>query len=57
MAKTGEKSVYTPNVQISAFARLVNDPVSRTSDEGHPFTTARIACNVTSSQKGAEEQT
>lgn len=57
MAKTGEKSVYTPNVQVSAFGRLVNDPVSRATDEDHPFATARIACNVTSSQKDAEEQT
>ncbi|MDE0456091.1 MAG: single-stranded DNA-binding protein [Chromatiales bacterium] len=57
MAKTGEKSVYTPNVQISAFGRLVEDPVSRTTAEGHPFTTGRIACNVTPSKKGSEEQT
>ena len=57
MAKTGEKSVYTPNVQISAFGRLVDDPVSRTTEGGHPFTTGRIACNVTPSQKDAEEQT
>lgn len=57
MAKTQEKSAYTPNVQISAFGRLVNDPVSRTTEEGHPFATTRIACNVTPSQKDAEEQT
>ena len=35
MAKIGEKSVYTPNVQVSTFGRLVNDSVSRTTDEGH----------------------
>ena len=57
MAEAQERRVYTPNVQISAFGRLVNDPVSRQTADGHPFTTGRIACNVTPSQKDAEDQT
>ena len=37
----------TPNVQISAFGRLVADPVERTSQGGTNYTTARVAVNVT----------
>ena len=37
----------TPNVQISAFGRLVADPVERTSTAGTNYTTARVAVNVT----------
>ena len=45
---TGSPTVSpTPNVQISAFGRLVADPVERTSKAGTNYTTARVAVNVT----------
>ena len=37
----------TPNVRISAFGRLVADPVERSSKAGTNYTTARVAVNVT----------
>lgn len=57
MAEAQERPAYTPNVQIAASGRLVNDPVSRQTSEGNPFTTGRIACDVTPSKKDAEKQT
>ena len=37
----------TPNALLSAFGRLTRDPEERTSDRGHPYTRARVACNLT----------
>ena len=46
--KTGSPPVPpTPNAQLSAFGRLVADPVERTSKAGTNYMTARVAVNVT----------
>ena len=36
----------TPNAQVSAFGRLVADPVERTSKAGTNYMTARVAVNA-----------
>ena len=48
---------FTPNVQLSAFGRLVRDPEAMTSERGHPYTRARIACNVTPARHEGDQQT
>ena len=48
---------FTPNVQLSAFGRLVRDPEAKTSERGHPYTRARIACNVTPAKHEGDQQT
>ena len=53
----GGKAWSTPNVQLAAFGRLTRDPESKVSAKGQPFTTARIACNVTPPKKGSKEET
>ena len=47
----------TPNVQLSAYGRLTRDPEAKTSQQGHPYTRARIACNVTPANRAGGEQT
>ena len=48
---------FTPNVQLAAFGRLTRDPEAKTSQQGHPYTRARIACNVTPANRDGDEQT
>ncbi len=48
---------FTPNVQLSAYGRLTRDPEAKTSERGHPYTRARIACNVTPAKREGEQQT
>ena len=48
---------FTPNVQLSAYGRLTRDPEAKTSERGHPYTRARIACNVTPAKHEGEQQT
>ena len=48
---------FTPNVQLSAYGRLTRDPEAKTSERGHPYTRARIACNVTAANREGGEQT
>ena len=48
---------FTPNVQLSAYGRLTRDPETKTSERGHPYTRARIACNVTPAKREGEQQT
>ena len=50
-------SYFTPNVQVSAYGRLTRDPEPKTSERGHPYTRARIACNVTPAKREVEQQT
>ena len=48
---------FTPNVQLSAYGRLTRDPEAKTSERGHSYTRARIACNVTPAKHAGEQQT
>ena len=48
---------FTPNVQLSAYGRLTRDPEAKTSERGHPYTRARIACNVTPAKHEGDQQT
>ena len=48
---------FTPNAQLSAYGRLTRDPEAMTSERGHPFTRARIACNVTPANREGNQQT
>ena len=48
---------FAPNVQLSAYGRLTRDPEAKTSQQGHPYTRARIACNVTPASRAGGEQT
>lgn len=48
---------FTPNVQLSAYGRLTRDPEAKTSERGHPYTRARIACNVTPAKREGDQQT
>lgn len=48
---------FTPNAQLSAHGRLTRDPEAKTSERGHPFTRARIACNVTPARREGGQQT
>lgn len=48
---------FTPNVQLAAYGRLTRDPEAKTSQQGHPYTRARIACNVTPANREGDEQT
>ncbi len=48
---------FAPNVQLSAYGRLTRDPEAKTSERGHPYTRARIACNVTPAGRAGGEQT
>ena len=48
---------FTPNVQLSAYGRLTRDPEAKTSERGHPYTRARIACNVTPARHEGDQQT
>ena len=47
----------TPNALLSAFGRLTRDPEERTSDKGHPYTRARVACNLTPPRREGEQHT
>ena len=53
----GKPRHYTPNVQLAAFGRLTRDPEAKTSVRGHPYTRARIACNVTPPKHDGDQQT
>ena len=48
---------FTPNVQLSAYGRLTRDPEAMTSQQGHPYTRARVACNVTPAKREGDQQT
>ena len=48
---------FTPNVQLSAYGRLTRDPEAKTSERGHPYARARIACNVTPAKREGNQQT
>ena len=48
---------FTPNAQLSAYGRLTRDPEAKTSQQGHPYTRARIACNVTPAKREGDQQT
>ena len=48
---------FTPNVQLSAYGRLTRDPETKTSEGGHQYTRARIACNLTPARHEGEQQT
>ena len=48
---------FTPNVQLSAYGRLTQDPEAKTSERGHQYTRARIACNVTPAKREGNQQT
>ncbi len=48
---------FAPNAQLSAYGRLTRDPEAMTSQQGHPYTRARIACNVTPASRAGREQT
>ena len=48
---------FAPSVQLSACGRLTRDPEAKTSERGHPYTRARIACDVTPANRAGGEQT
>ena len=47
----------TPNALLSAFGRLTRDPEEKTSDRGHPYTRARVACNLTPPRREGQQHT
>ena len=53
----GKPRQVAPNVQLAAFGRLTRDPEAKTSARGHPYTRARIACNVTPPTRDIDQQT
>ena len=48
---------FAPNAQLSAYGRLTRDPEAKTSQQGHPYTRARIAFNMTPANRQRGEQT
>ena len=48
---------FTPNAQLSAYGRLTRDPEAKSSERGHPYTRARIACDVTPARHDGGRQT
>ena len=48
---------FTPCAQLSAYGRLTRDPEAKSSERGHPYTRARIACNLTPARHDGGRQT